>query len=674
MFYSFDEYQWWLWLIIFYFAIIISFYLPGFLLLQHSNLKIRPSVLSFVLACVIGFALWGFQGYVFGYIGIRWMTYVYILGVLVGAFLLKQKVIEHFSILIKTIFSTHKITLGFILLGMVLQIIPVFGSGIRFQDGIRFFGVNAYDGVMHLSYIQSIISTFPPQEPGATGYLIKNYHYWSDLVIAELSRIWKLPISNTFFQFMPPFISILTGISMYQLIRLWKWPSMSAWLALFFLYFGGDGAYSFMLLLHKTFGFFTPAIDNGATQFLNMPTATAKMIFITGLIALHFWTNSHKRIWGIIIVILFSSLFGFKVYFGLYALIGFSLLLGVKVYKNILTEKENTIGKKILYAGKKEHFSFLLFLFFLIVTATIYLPPNSASGGFIYAPLEWPKLFLGTGSLDFTLWWNMRRFFETTHNPVGIVLVNSIAIIIMFVCVYGTRILGFFLNKHVLRVIGWEKIIFFIPGLFLFNILGLFTLQISGGLNVFNFFVVSAVILSIFSSLNIAMLLQSKKKYALALLCAITILTVPRVIYETYHALSLYVTIDSATLVSNDELAAFSYIKTDTKKNAIIQSHPKNHLDSRTPYIAFFTGHKTYLTGIGLLETHNQLFEERNKDLEILFTAPNSADFAQKLKQRGIEYVYLQKTSEQTFPYELTTGHFNYVYENKSILLLQPKP
>ena len=68
-----------------------------------------------------------------------------------------------------------------------------------------------------------------------------------------------------------------------------------------------------------------------------------------------------------------------------------------------------------------------------------------------------------------------------------------------------------FPNFKLLKFLGWEKVLFFIPGLFLFHFLGLYTLQTAGGLNVFNFFVVGTVVLSLFSSFILGQLSESKK-------------------------------------------------------------------------------------------------------------------------------------------------------------------
>src|SRR5258708_450085 len=136
--------------------------------------------------------------------------------------------------------------------------------------------------------------------------------------MAELVRIWHIPISHLFFQFMPLFVSFLTGLAFYLLIRVWKGTRQTGLWALFMLYFSGDSAYLFMLTLHHRFGFQTPAIDNGITQFLNIPHTFAKLVFLTGLIPFSFWLKTKQKKWLALTVVFFATLAGFKIYFGMF--------------------------------------------------------------------------------------------------------------------------------------------------------------------------------------------------------------------------------------------------------------------------------------------------------------------------------------------------------------------
>ena len=187
--------------VVFVCAIFLSFYLPGFLII--SLLKIKSKLTLILLANVLGIIMWAIQGYLFGYLNIRWATYLYLgitsLLAIIGHRFLFVKI---YSILPRIIIK-NKITAILITIGIIVQLLPVAGSGLKTESGIIFFGNNAYDGLTHLGFIQSLIGHFPPIEPGSYDLPLRNYHYLSDLVIAEFSRIWKIPISLLLFQFIP---------------------------------------------------------------------------------------------------------------------------------------------------------------------------------------------------------------------------------------------------------------------------------------------------------------------------------------------------------------------------------------------------------------------------------------------------------------------------------------
>ncbi len=656
--------------IIFVFAAFVSFYLPGSLIV--SFLKVRSKLISILLSCVFGMVMWGIQGYLFGYLNIRWLTYLYLGFVFLFSIIYKRSLLIRIYNIFPKIIFTNKIPVILIIIGIITQLLPVIGSGLKTADGIIFFGNNAYDGLTHLGFIQSLIDHFPPVEPGAYDLPLRNYHYFADLVIAELSRIWEIPISLLLFQFIPLLVSFLTGIGAYLAVRSFGGSKkMGNWMV-FLLYFAGDGAYIFMLILHRTFGFYTPAIDSGAMQFLNMPNAMAKMIFITALIPLQYFISSNKKTWGIFSVFFLAPLVGFKIYFGIFSILGFSLLIFKRLISQLIKSKEANIVIGIINTLKKESFSLFLLLLFAGIVLAIYLPANGSAGGLSYYPLEWPKSFLGAGSIDLKEWWLRKQFYDANRNYMGIFILDLIAIVITLVSIHGTRLLGFFPNFKLLKFLGWEKALFFIPGLLLFHFLGLYTLQASGGFNVFNFFVVGTVVLSLFSSFTLGQLSESKKLFVKVFLIIFIILTIPRAIHEITYNIDNYKThVDSYTL-SNEELLALRYIDMNVQKNAIVQSHPNNEKDYNAGYLSAFSKRLTYLSGVVFLETRNQKITEKKISLQHMFEVDSAAEFVKLAKDKKIQYIYLQKVPQQSLRFSPDESILKTVYENKYIVIIKP--
>lgn len=649
--------------ILFLLSSLCSFYLPGRLLLHNRKLSFG---LQLFLSFVVGIVLWGIQAYMLGYLHLRMLTYLYLLSILIIAYRRKIPVVS--DMLQSWNFIKDNILLSiFVLIGVIGQMIIVIGSGVMYPDGLRFIGGNGVDGVMHLAYIRSIVHYFPPIEPGLAGHPLVNYHYWSDLIIAELIRIWHIPTTHAFFQFFPLFISSLTAFGAYQLMKYWGFSRKAGILAIFFLFFGGDATYALLLLIHQKLNFVTPAIDNGADQFFNMPNAFARPIFLAGILTLGYWIKEKSWFYGVITAAIFISLVGIKIYYGIFVLFGLSLLVGFLVIKELL----RSLKEKRLRLNEQRYL--LPFILVLIGAAAVYLPANQASGGLIFAPLEWPKIFIGPDVINWGDWWLRQNVYSSTHNYKSIVVIDAIAVIIALISIHGTRLLGLLPSRLIYRRLGWEMIIFLLPTIFVFHLLGLFTLQVSGGLNVFNFFAVSTVVMSLLTAMLVDTALFARKKLiGSILLVLIILLTVPRVIYEDIiHSKELLNPQTNSFLISNDELAAFAYIRNHTPKDAIVQSDPTDAYDSQSPYVSFGSDRLTYVSGVFLQRTHNQPVDGRLKEVKNLFMTKTSPALQSTGKSLGIDYLYLKKTKKQDLSFKTDPNLVRKVFENKTVVVYQ---
>lgn len=62
-------------MLVFALAAFLAFYIPGDVFVRRLRLSLLPRI---VLALGFGLALWAFQGFVFGFLGWRFLTYVYL--------------------------------------------------------------------------------------------------------------------------------------------------------------------------------------------------------------------------------------------------------------------------------------------------------------------------------------------------------------------------------------------------------------------------------------------------------------------------------------------------------------------------------------------------------------------------------------------------------------------
>ncbi len=653
--FSFWSVEWWISAAWFSLAFILTSYLPGRVILSWLQLDKQMSKLEVMLvSCAIGVVTWTTQGWVFGWVGLRQLSYLWII-LMCGIAAKKWAIFtwQYFSKLqLPTLKKSQHLPLqqwlliAVLLVGTCIQVLQVASSGMRYADGISFFRVNADDGMLHLSFIGSMIQSFPPQQPGAIGLPISNYHYWSDLYQAELVRVFGLPITHTFFQFVPIVLSLGSGLAVIAILKRWSDNPLAPLFGLIWIYFATELTYIFALLLQHQWGFEMSAIDNGATQLLNIPHSFAKDLFLIGLLPLTEWLRTKKWQWGVVGVLLHAPLIAFKVYFGLFAGVIWAAT-GVWSLIQLLWQHR----RKLRSALPELAIWATLGIAFICVVAVLYIPVNKNAGSLFWSPLEWPKLFLGQANLDWREWWLRKQVYEAAQSWKGIVVFDAIAIAICLASVYGTRMLGwwpFWKNQSSFPTsLRWSLY----GGSTVFTFLGLYTLQESGLFNVFNFMAVAAVPLALFAALNSAAWWQ-RGYLGKAVVVLLILLNIPRMAHHSSQALLDIIEYRPRITISaaEEELLLVARATNDT---LILQSHPQNLYDQNTPYTAFFTTHQTYLTGTGMLRSHNQPISDRQKVLKDLFSSSDSITFVNALRSHDISLLYLRTIPSEKLPFDL---------------------
>lgn len=681
--FSILDWQFWWYAAVYIVAVLVSIYIPGQMIVHLTasrGLKKQKKLSNLVTVCLafgMGLALWALQGYVFGYLRWRWLTFGYLLfSVVWWLVVYKNKLMDLLQDGIQILFKKYlptidKWSLVLLFAGVASQYIAVIASGFKYKDGVCFFFLNAWDGVLHLAFIESMMRWFPPLEPGAYPLPLTNYHYFADLVVSELVRVWQLPTVHTYFQYSTLMVSLLLGVATYAVVINWGGTKRIARWALFFLYFSGNATYIFTLLLHQNFGFeVTPVIESGPNQLVNMPQAFAKLIFIVGMISFHYWIKKKQFKWGIFTALLWGTVIGFKVYFGILIAVGFILMFSFLFLQNVWQKKGKLSQSELVNHLKNG----AVILLFAGVSGIIFFPNNFNSGGLFWAPLAWPKLLIAPEKMNFRDWWLRRQVYQQAGNIRNLLILDAIAAVITLIGILGSRLIGFIPTPNFTKKLGIPQTVFYLGSTVVMIFLAMNTLQISGEYNVFNFFIVALLPLTFFSAFVVDYLWHKGTLFK-GLVLIIVILNLPRAVHEFTTYLIQYYKGESREVISYQELEALMYIRQQTPINAIIQSHPTNRQDRETPYIAAFTQRNTYLTGTGMLESHNQPVTDRYDLLDVVVLATDGAHLAKNLKKLNIDYLYLQKNRPRSLLFDLDStksAQLNIVFENDQVVIIEP--
>lgn len=596
----------WLNFIYFFIAVFLAFYIPGTFLLK--KLSLSPFQKT-VIGIVLGMVLWGWQGYIFGYLNIRWASYLYL-------FIFLLLWLKNFKLKkTKLFFRFDPIVFVLILIGSFIQISMVWLTGIYTKNGLYFCCGAIHDNVYHLGITYELINKIPPFESGMSGLLMTNYHYWGNLVVGELVRVFQLPQMAAEFQYFTIVISVFLGLLAVIFAQLVKLPKIFAFWLLFFLYFGGDFIYFLQLIFTKTVNLEMGPLENGSSFLMNPPRAFAIIAFFAGLNLLIVWIRKKDFYTGLLMALIFGTLIGFKVYIGIFALSGLFLLT-------------------IYYLLKKN----LRMIFPLLAAVTlaliVYLPVNKGAGGLFFTYFWRFEEFISQPSLGLSRLELARLVYSEHHNWIRVYSYELFYVFLFIFGIFGSKILGLLQSKKSLSLFGRELNIFLLSGLAVSSILGFFFQQKSGGANSFNFLVSVYIIGSIYTALALSYWFSKRSlKLKFVLISLIVLTTVPRVIYE--EAKNIWkIQNNQGMLISNEKLQALNYIREKTPKSSMI-------LPYTTLYLNFLAQRPVFLENEGFLYSHTVDTKERSDTIKIIMEEKDVNTVYNKLIKNNIDYIYL---------------------------------
>lgn len=592
-------------------AAILAFYIPGNLLIKKLHLPLLSTV---VLSICSGIVLWAWQGYVFGSLNFRVGTYVY----LVLTFVLWFK--ERFKSKIK-IYLTRPdpVSVVIIIAGVILQLSAVWFMGVKTPSGVVFCCRNVPDGIYHLALTNELVKNFPPYEPGMSTVMVTNYHYWANLVSAELIRIFRLPLSATVYQYSSLLVSLflgMTGLALAEALEINS--AFKRWL-LFFLYFSSDFIYGFMFVLGKGLNMNFTIFDDASLLLTGPPRAFSVTLLFAGLALLVYWLKTRKMITGIIAACLLGSLIGFKVYTGIFALSGMAALGGYLFLR-------------------RDYKSLIPVIITAILSAIIYLPANVGAGGIFFVGTWRLEDFIvhpvfGLSHLELA-----RRIFLDHSNWLRVLSYEILFAVIYFVCLYGTNLIALFQTRRSIRVLPTGLNIFLISGMVITTFLGLFFWQVTGGANTAQFLFGVAYILAIYSALTITV------NFNKFIICVVIILlTIPRAISQGLTNVNQI--ISGQGIIYNSKLVGTLEKIAAKNTPASILINPESTGNSYLLGLGILSQHPIFLGASRILNDHGvkTQMRERTADKILLYDDPGLSQ--QLIRENNIGYIYLDSFS-----------------------------
>jgi hypothetical protein len=646
--FSLTDFNFWFGFIHYFIAVLVAYYLPGSLILRSVSL---PIVFHTAVSIILGMVLFAFQGFIFGYLGVRYLTYVYL--IITGlTWLIMQK--RTFGPKVKPQYHFQMLSVILIVIGSLAQLTTIWFTGLSIKDGAYYCCGNANDNFFYGAISQQIVHRFPPHHPGMSGTTLTNYHYWSNLIIGETARIFKLPVFQLQFQYSSVLLSILSGVLILGVVYvIGGKKSLGSWI-LFFFYFGSDAVYWIIVFLRSGPVFSMSSLEDGIGYLANYPRAMAVLVSFAAMNLLFLTRKKPAPIRIISTAILLASLTGIKIYTAFFI---YSGLLFLTIYDLLIQRIRTTL---------------IISAITLSLVIPIYLSANSQAGGLYFMGFWRAQNFIVQPWLNLLRLEQARLIFEADQKWLQVTAYNLLFTLIYVVSIFGTKIIGLFNIRPSYRQLPVAFHIFFIPALLVSFVVGFFFNQDTGESNTFNFLVSVFIYLSFYSALLIAYLQQKFTKIGLLIVFALIIFTLPRPLYRTFRNLAEIIQLQSYSVPAVLLEGAEKIRQKTTINEVFLVNFRKFKFDREGPVFNMLTDRPMYYSGEGLITWFKPDAAVTNKHLvvaEMILNASDSATVSDLLSESGISYII--DSWDMPIPTATDSSLFQIFFENRGIRILK---
>lgn len=362
-----------------------------------------------------------------------------------------------------------------ILLGTISMAWSYIVVALHGSDAIQYDVYRSHDQSWHVALIAELVQHFPPQVPGYSGEILKNYHYFMDLVIAANYQIFGGDIAHYIQLTYPIIFTILFGMSVYRMISIFTNITWVKVFTILLAYLGNN--LSFLLLLSKPLEWRSDIffVDQPVVYLGNHQTVLSLALFFYFIILITSTLKQPQKISiAIITTIILAALIKVKVY--AFVVAGFLFALW-------------SIWQVILYLQDKDRARIrsitINSILLTLITGLIYILSFKGGKAFIVWEPGWLLQVFYERAM-YPLWpWFKNHFmvYKVAGNPKYYVLL--ITIILLFIILnLGVRIVGLayiFVKKR-----NINAIFLLISSVLVFCIL-LLTRQAQGGYNIIQF-------------------------------------------------------------------------------------------------------------------------------------------------------------------------------------------
>lgn len=587
-------------------VIIFQFYSFGYIFIKKLKLKYLD---SFLISTILGISLSTSLIFFLAYLGGNYAHLASYLFLLLGI-INSKPAISNFKLLLDNI-AKNKISFLLIFLFSLIFSSILFLSGIVTQNGTIYQEFT--DSVWHLALINRLNISIPPTHPSSFLFELKNYHYFYDLLLANISKNYFIDPSFLYFQIFIPFISLLLGLTGFAFIRKLVGRVESV-IFVFFLYFAGSFAYLIPLFLpNNSWGESSFWVSQTFGTLVN-PQLTYSFSILFIILILMVNKKIHKSLFiNLIIVFLVSSSMGFKSY----AFLVFAFLYFVFQIFSLITLKRKSSLMNI----------FLLSIF----TLPFYLALSSGTGfPFFYKPLWFLDTMVESPDRLNLVDWKLREdTYRWLNKPLHVAWIKIKEFLIFFFGNLGVRSLFIFFLLPLFKI-NKKLIASILLTFIVFSIFPLLFLQNGTVWNSIQFWYYILIFADILVVLSISIIFKKiKNKYfKTAVISILFFLSIPAFI-KIYNEKLFHINKEDLTQIELFNL----------KPNSKVLICPSSDFVYQSSILTAYYNTQSYFSHPGQLAILNYDHKEMEEKLKSKINNINPEEFKVFIEDQKIDYI-----------------------------------
>lgn len=516
------------------------------------------------------------------------------------------------------------------LIGMVVQGLVLFRSGVRTQEGLRFTELSFHDSIWHIYLIDELKEHFPPRHAGFAPALVKNYHFLLDLTIASIGKYLPISSFELYYRVVPAFVSMLFSLGLFVMTRRLCRSEWLANIAVALTLFAGNASWFTALFRGPEF---TPSANtfmlDPILDLLQNPHAVIVFaMMLAGIMGLRLLDERPNLRWTLYSVIVLGPIIGLKAWGGMLVLLSLPL---AAAWKSLTRQR---------------HDLWIVWILAAALSLAIFIPlyDHKTAAGIVFIPgwllkrmVEDPDRY-NMPSLYF-----LEQQYRETGNIIGLVLLNLKE---FFIYLFGNlwiRVLGF---VYVLKLAGRRAptdifmiavVVFSLSLPVLFN-------QGRMSYDIIQFGPYGIVLFSIFTACSLQQFTRKlSKTLAVSMTLLLLILSVPSNLKSIRDRAG-----GSHFVVSNQVLEAFAYVQQNTTHDSILLVYP-SHRNLSSAMVAALTKRITFFSADTFSRITGEDYEGREKQLKDFFFNVDPQQRQRMIQESGIDFIFLLAEDNDRF-------------------------